>query len=207
VIDQADQAHNGAPAQRSFALQHAARPLATGLAQVLCPFEPIVHLPFQRPVPAAQAQHLVELAGRQMRMQFDLVPAWVENPHLAAVPAHPYLLADVLGRDGIEGLVHLDVTVAMHGALAFLETGEQIGGQRQESFLFLGEQSPNLLARGAVKAYIGHGLFPVAQKLVFRAQALERAPAQGIALRYWIPRSVLPLCCGVLGKHGISAQP
>src|SRR5436190_2071771 len=96
-----------------------------------------------------------------MGVQFDLLPALVENTHLTAIPTHPDRLADVFGRDGIVSLVYLDVAVAMHGALALLETGEQTRRQGQEALLFLDEQSRDLLARGAVDAHIGHCLFPV----------------------------------------------
>jgi hypothetical protein len=50
-----------------------ARPLATGLAQFIRLLEPVIRLRFQRPVSAAQTQHLVKLSRRQITM-FRLQP-------------------------------------------------------------------------------------------------------------------------------------
>ncbi len=116
-------------------------------------------------------------------MQDNLLPALVENPHLAAVPAHPDPVADVFGRDGIIGFVYLNIAVAVHGSLAFLKAGEQIRWQGQEGRLFFGEQSGHLLARGAMNAHVRHRLLPVPQKLILRGEAGKSAPAQRIGLQ------------------------
>src|SRR5512141_1004951 len=122
-----------------------------------------------------------------MRMQFDLLPALIEDAHLATIPAHPDHLADVFGWNGIIGLIDLDITVPVNGALAFLKTREEIRWQGQQSFLFLSKERGHLLTGRAVDPHIGHGLFPVPQKLIMRAQTGKGATTQGIALEVTDP--------------------
>ena len=88
--------------------------------------------------------------------------------------------------------------------------GNRSGGKGKRALLLLGKQSGDLLARGAVDAHIGHGLLPVAQKLVFRAQALEGAPAQGIALEVTDPALGLAFVfrgSGPTGQQGAAVVP
>src|SRR5438552_18385907 len=89
ILGQADEAHDRAQAQRTFALEHALRPLSARGAQFLRALEPVIQLPFQRTVSTTQAQHFIELSRLQMSGQLDLLPPLVEDTNIATVPTHP----------------------------------------------------------------------------------------------------------------------
>ncbi len=74
LVGQAHQTHDRAQAQGSLVLEHALGPLPARGAQFVGALELVVHLPRQRAVSAAQPQHLVKLARRQRRVQFELLP-------------------------------------------------------------------------------------------------------------------------------------
>ena len=94
-------------------------------------------------------------------MRGDHLHALVEDPQNTGLSPDPQGAAQILRRDRIIRPLILNVTVAMDGAPSFNETGEKIGGQRQQCQPLGLEQRSDLLPHGAVDARVGHGVFPV----------------------------------------------
>jgi len=94
-------------------------------------------------------------------MRPDLLQPIVEDPHDAAVPAHPDRTPQVLRWHRVVGLGHLDVAIAMHLAPRFVEERKTLGrqGSQRRTFHFQ-KQLADLLANGAVHARVGNRLFP-----------------------------------------------
>jgi hypothetical protein len=65
-----------------------------------------------------------ELPRFSRRVQGDLLPPQVVNPHQPGFVPDPDLAADVFGRHRIIGALELDVAIAVHGARGFFEAGE-----------------------------------------------------------------------------------
>ena len=115
-------------------------------------------------------------------MHRDLLHPLVEDPHHAAVPAHPDLPRQVLRRHRVVGPLDLDVAVAMHDAAGFVKRRERLERQRQERLaLRVGEVLADLTARGAVDPRVGHGQLPLAQEAVLLLQAGEDSPFEALS--------------------------
>ena len=65
-------------------------------------------------------------------------------------------LADLLGRDEIQGAFDLDVAVAVDGSLGLGEHREEVRRKREQRRLFGGESDGDLLSGGAVDASVGN---------------------------------------------------
>ena len=96
----------------------------------------------------------------------DLFQLLIEDPHQAAVPTHPYVLAAVFRRSRVIPAIHLDMAVAMHGVLAFVEEGEAFQGKRgQRGTLHAFKQLAHLLLGRAVNPQVGNGRLPAQQEV------------------------------------------
>ena len=72
----------------------------------------------------------IEPARRHPGMDGDLLEALVEDAHQAAVPAHPNLPGQVLGRNRVIAPGDLHMAVPVHLAAAFIVEGEGLQRQR-----------------------------------------------------------------------------
>jgi hypothetical protein len=133
----------------------------------------------------------------------DLLQGEVEDADQPRVPADPDASGDVLGRDGIVGLVHLHVGVAVDDALGLLEAGEGHGRQGHEGrSLLVDEARSNLMAGGAVNAGVGDGGLPPGQIPVLFGQAGEDPALERIVLGVADAALDLALVAGRAGFGG-----
>ena len=84
---------------------------------------------------ARRAKDAAELARLDAGVELDLLHSGIEEPHAAAVPTHPNLVADVFGRRFVIGFLHLHKTVPVYAAPGFLVAREEGVGQRLESYI------------------------------------------------------------------------
>ncbi len=67
-----------------------------------------------------------EAAWHLSGMNSDLLHSLVLDPYQAPVPPHPNLSGQVLRRDGVIGLLNLDMTVAVYSAAFFVKGRERL---------------------------------------------------------------------------------
>ncbi len=107
----------------------------------------------------------------------------VEDPHQPAIPADPDAADQILRWHRVVRLGYLDVAVAMHRPLGFVEEGETLQRQRPQRRLFhFGKVGTDLLADGAVNPPVGHGRFPVEQITILVLQTGESESLEPIVL-------------------------
>jgi hypothetical protein len=117
-----------------------------------------------------------EASRFELAVNGDLFHLAIEDADEFAVVANPYFMPQVLRRHGIIGFFHLDVSVSMNRAFAFLKEGKETRGQRQKSrsFLLL-EELFHLLAGCSVNPKIGDVRFPPAQIRILGSESLKRS--------------------------------
>lgn len=184
---QSDQAHQGAQADRALTFQHADGPLAAGFTQGCGASSPVGDLAIERTVATPQSEAVAKLTAFQAAMQGNLLPAFVEDAHLARVPPRPHRPLDVFRGHRVIGALQFDVAVAVHHAPRLMKHREQVRWQWHQGRLLQSEPEAHLLACGAMDALVGDAAFPLTQVFVVSAQTGEGAPAQGVVLEVGDP--------------------
>jgi hypothetical protein len=95
-----------------------------------------------------------------------LLEPLVKDPHAAAIPADPHVVADELGGHFVKRAFDFHVAVAMDVTLGFLVAGKQRGRQGLQVRAFLFKTGGHLLTGRAMDALVGHAAFPMGKEAV-----------------------------------------
>ncbi len=67
-----------------------------------------------------------ETAGWPSGVNGNTLHAVIEHSHKLAVESHPHALAEILGRHGVEGFAHSDVTISRNSPLSLFIVREAL---------------------------------------------------------------------------------